>query len=160
MDQIDKYFLCDDNYDTLVHLYEDKEDYDIDFQFFSEHIIQTKNNVKQRFNQTEFREELIKRYKCCVVSGFGDVDELEACHIVPYTSLNTHIHNGILLNRMIHKTFDKYLWSIHPETFCVEVSEHIHKDSSIMHFKGKTISIDKGSIYYLKQHYSKFCLNR
>ena len=57
---------------------------------------------------------------------------------------------------MIHKTFDKYLWSIHPETLKIEVSDSINKNSSIMQFKGQIVSIRKESIYYIKQHYSKF----
>lgn len=160
MEQLDKEFIngtnTNDLFNKLNHLYKDKEDFTIDLNFFLDNIIKKKSETKCRLNQNDFRKKVIETYKVCIVSGYGDLDELEACHIIPHTSLNTHIDNGLLLNRMIHKTFDKYLWSIHPETLKIEVSDSINKNSSIMQFKGQIVSIRKESIYYIKQHYSKF----
>ena len=157
MDQMDKHILnTNDLFNTLKHLYEDNEDFLLDKHFLLDNVYHKKTETTSRINQSDFRKVLIDTYKCCVVTGFGDIDELEACHIVPYNVSNTYIDNGILLNRMIHKTFDKYVWSINPLTLKVEISDTINNNSSIVHYKDKIIPIRHESIRYIAQHYSKF----
>jgi len=157
MDKIDQNYKTTDNLYDIVHdLYTDKEDFYLDKHFLMDNVYHKKTEIKYRTNQNDFRKKLIETYKVCIVTGFSDIDELEACHIVPCTESNTHIDNGILLNRMIHKTFDKYLWSIHPESFHIEISNNINRNSSILQYKDKIIPIRKESIYYINKHYLQF----
>ena len=72
---------------------------------------------KSRPDQTNFRNEVIKYFNVCPITGLGP-DECEAAHIIPVSSNGEYIlSNGLLLGAQIHKTFDKYLWSINPLTY-------------------------------------------
>jgi ParB/RepB/Spo0J family partition protein len=71
--------------------------------------------------QMLFRNEIIKRFKTCIVSGLT-YEVCEAAHIVPFSECNNfNIDNGLLLNSILHSLFDKYYWSINPETLCLEI---------------------------------------
>ena len=71
---------------------------------------------KSRPSQTSFRDNLINYFKVCPITGLGP-DECEAAHIIPVCSDGDYVlTNGLLLGAHIHKTFDKYLWSINPST--------------------------------------------
>lgn len=51
-----------------------------------------------------------------------DKEVCEAAHIIHFSdSINFDIDNGLLLNSILHKLFDKYYWSINPTTLCVEI---------------------------------------
>jgi len=48
----------------------------------------------------------------------------EAAHIIPFSlSENFDINNGLLLNCILHKLFDKHYWSINPDSLCVEINK-------------------------------------
>jgi hypothetical protein len=39
---------------------------------------------KKRLNQEEFRNQLLNKYKKCIITNNDCIDELEACHIIEY----------------------------------------------------------------------------
>lgn len=82
--------------------------------------------------QTTFRKELLKKFNNkCVVSEINCVDELEAAHLVPFCEDNKlDINNGLILTRNLHATFDKYHWSINPNTLLIEIKEDILKEKN------------------------------
>ena len=50
------------------------------------------------------------------------INVCEAAHIIPFSeTLSFDVDNGILLNSILHKLFDKSYWSINPKTLCVEL---------------------------------------
>ena len=119
-------------------------------------IVEEKN---KRTEQHEFRSELLKLYNgSCVVSGNDCEEELEACHIVPFSEQgDSDITNGLILERNIHATFDKYYWSINPDTLEIEVNPN-KKTKSINQYIGSKVNLIMNPFLYcnLKSHYEKF----
>ena len=109
--------------------------------------------------QCKFRNEIIKRYETCIITN---MDELfcEAAHIIPFSeSENFDIENGILLNCILHKLFDKYMFSINPDTLCVEVSNINLKYNILKNINNKKIIKLKShykTIENLKKHYNEY----
>ena len=89
--------------------------------------ITTYDFAKKRIGQKEFRDKLINRFNRCIITGS---DIFDACHIVPYNeSEDMTIDNGILLTKTYHDYFDKYIWSINPHTYHIEINYNmINKD--------------------------------
>jgi len=112
--------------------------------------------------QKEFRIGLIKRYNTCIITDM-DEEVCEAAHIIPFNkSENFDINNGILLNCILHKLFDKYLFSINPETLCIEVSDRGLQYEMLSNNKNKKIQkleLYNETIDNIKNHYSIFIIN-
>lgn len=82
--------------------------------------------VKMRLNQTFFRDSVLASYefKCCV-TGISAPELLVAGHIIPWSvSTNHRVNpaNGICLNALHDKAFDRGLMTITPE-FRIRFSE-------------------------------------
>jgi len=110
-----------------------------------------------RTKQNEYRKALINRFQKCVISGLLP-EECEAAHIVPYKDeLEYDIDNGLLLSANLHKLFDKYIWSIHPETQKIVINWNSDKELSIWDYKGKYISnLSENNLKYIKKHHKEF----
>lgn len=75
--------------------------------------------VKQRINQSFFRNAVLSSYnnKCCI-SRLSIPDLLEACHIVDWSDdIKNRLNpsNGICLNSLFHKAYDKHYLGITPD---------------------------------------------
>ena len=105
--------------------------------------IEIKENKHHRLNQQQFRHELLKKYNSkCIITNEDCIDELEACHIIPVSDNESYeLNNGLLLRSNIHKTFDKFLWSINPDTLIIEGKNDI-KLGNIKKYIGKKINLD------------------
>lgn len=84
--------------------------------------------VKQRVNQSFFRSVILSSYdfKCCI-SGIKNPELLEACHIVDWSCDNknrTNPENGLCLNILFHRAYDKNLLGITPNLH-VEISNEM-----------------------------------
>jgi predicted restriction endonuclease len=117
-------------------------------------LINNYTNVINRNGQNTFRERLVQRYKNCIITN-SIADECDASHIIPYSESGTFdITNGLLLSSNLHKTFDKYYWSIEPYTKQI----HIRKDidvGTIRFYEGVKLNIDADN-KTLKYHYDHF----
>jgi len=165
MNQLDKYLS---NNKTITKkewkkIYENYEDFELDFNFLKDTLYPEAKYTEEtlsRYNQVTFRKALLKKFdNKCVVSNIDCEDELEAAHIVPFCEDNEfNINNGLILSRNLHATFDKYHWSINPDTLKVEIKADIlkQKKSSILEYNNKKIDLDQSSIDFLKNHYQKF----
>lgn len=113
---------------------------------------------EERDGQNKFRENLILRDKNCLVT-FDNYEICEACHIVPYSETKSFdISNGLLLNRCLHKMFDKYMWSI-DENDCIIFSSHILESEYFHHYicyNGKKINTSTDCKNNLKIHWERF----
>jgi len=115
---------------------------------------------KIRLGQSEFRKGLIERFgpKCIITNS----EIFEACHIIPFAdSNNMFIDNGLLLNSQHHIMFDKYIWSINPDTLDIEInySKIDENDKFIQLINNKNLSKLKEyplTIKYLSKHYKTF----
>ena len=152
MNKVQSYIRELDSYNIyLDELYKymgnvDTEEVDDDLTFLLETLYpeyKVYNNKKERMEQKEFREKLLKIYKSCVITGMTCIAELEACHIVPYSkdSHNNSVDNGLILKVNIHKTFDMGYWTINPDTMEICVKDHIDA-GEIMEYKGRKVKLD------------------
>ena len=141
--------------------YVNKDLFKIDMDFILENFYKNVKIVElksKRLNQTEFRKEILKKYKKCVISGNNCEYEIEGCHIIPVSDDgNYDIDNGLLLERNLHSTFDKYLWSINPNTLFIECGT-LKNIGSIEKYRGKKIILPMNTSLYnnLSCHYNKF----
>ena len=100
--------------------------------------------------QNIYRNAIIKRYNRCIVSNM-DNEICEASHIIPFAeSKSFDINNGLLLNSILHKLFDKYYWSINPKTLCIEIFVPVFKNDIYNILKPY-----ENIIKYLIDHYNK-----
>lgn len=133
-----------------------------DLELFFQTIYSDINIIKDsnaRLSQSEFRCNLIKYYEGkCVITQNDSLEELEACHIVEIKDNGDYdISNGLLLSANLHKTFDKYLWSINPDTLEIEINAN-NITNSVKNYVGKKINIELNPFLYtnLKKRYDLF----
>ena len=100
------------------------------------------DDSKQRLSQKEFRAQLLQKYNSsCIITGEDCEIELTACHIVPVKDNESYdVDNGLLLRSNLHNTFDKYLWSINPETLTIESKPHV-KVGNISQYVGQKVKL-------------------
>ena len=116
--------------------------------------------VKRQF-QTKFRNQVKKRYDCCVVSN-DDVDMCEACHIIPYSESDYNnmynVNNGLLLSSGLHTLFDKYMFSINKNGIIVLSKKMLDKSSYKNYHKYHNMKLKLGSdtMKNIAVHYEKF----
>ena len=139
---------------VLKWVLEQYKDRDVDF----ETIMQKTNN---RTDKT-FKEDVKNRYNKCIVSDYHK-KQCDVAHIKPFSECKSDYdrynpNNGLLLSSDIHKQFDMYLFTIHPETFEIIINEDVEdiEDYSIYQYNKKILNINKSSSSYLKYHYEQF----
>ena len=117
------------------------------------------HRIKRQYQQN-FRKQLEKRYKKCIVTGKGS-DVYEACHIIPYSESDYRkmydVNNGLLLSSELHKLFDKFLVSINDDKFVL--SKKILNDISYAEYKkynGVQLFLNNETLKNLESHYKKF----
>ena len=120
----------------------------------------TKNEITNRKYQHIFRNELIKKYKCCIITNKSHVI-CEAVHIVPYSenfNKRYDIYNGLLLCSELHKMFDKHLFSINTNNQIIFSNSVLNDEGFRMYKKyhEQKINLDKKIIMNLQDHYNTF----
>ena len=128
--------------------------------------------IKQRINQTFFRQSVLSAYnfRCCI-SGVNNPELLEACHIIEWSKdvLNrTNPKNGLCMNPFFHKAYDKHLIGITPDLKVV-ISDELLSDTMTAQFRNYLQEIDGSKISlptkfrpnrnFLEIHHAEF-LNR
>lgn len=108
--------------------------------------------VKQRINQSFFRNAVLSSYnnKCCI-SNLTCTDLLEACHIIDWSEdIENRLNpsNGICLNTLFHKAYDKNLIGISPD-YEIYISDEIFDNS---------ISQDGIKSFFIQYHKTKINL--
>ena len=85
--------------------------------------------VKIRVNQGVFRNKLLQRYGACCICGISNQSLLTASHIKPWAVSNprterTNPRNGLCLNALHDKAFDKGLITVLPD-YTIRVSSQL-----------------------------------
>lgn len=106
--------------------------------------------VRQRVNQNFFRETVLSSYmsQCCI-TGLKDRKLLEACHIVSWvedTKNRTNPKNGLCMNPLFHKAYDKHLIGISPD-YRIVVSNRLLCETSDKHFYSYLKTLQGRKIY-------------
>lgn len=126
--------------------------------------------VKQRINQSFFRTTVLSSYnnKCCI-TGLNCSELLEACHIVDWSlDMQNRLNptNGLCLNILFHKAYDKHYLGITPD-YEIVISDKLFdktqqdcyiKDFFFQYRKKKIILPDRflPNKECLDLHYQKF----
>lgn len=125
--------------------------------------------VKQRINQSFFRMAVLSSYnnRCCV-SGIGNIELLEACHITGWsenTANRTNPQNGLCMNPFFHKAYDSHLMGITPDYTIIISSDIIDNindisfKSYLSHINNKKITLPDKFLpkkEFLEIHYTQF----
>jgi hypothetical protein len=147
-----------DLYNKLIEQFSKKK---VDFVMYDlfQYIHAEKEEKTKRSDQQSFREDLIKKYNKCIITGIP-AKVCEACHIVPFAICDDrdkyNADNGILLRRDIHTLFDDGSLKINPNTLLVEISKEIKNDPQMKIYSdmhGMKVNIDKNTLLFLKKIY-------
>lgn len=88
--------------------------------------------VRQRVNQSFFRAMILASYNfSCCITGIKNTDLLVASHITPWAddaANRLNPRNGLCLNALHDKAFDKYLITISPD-YKIQLSKKIKAES-------------------------------
>ena len=118
-----------------------------------------KKEYKEKRLDKNFRNKVLNLYnRKCLITSYEE-EECEVAHILPFcecsSSQKYDIYNGLILSANLHKLFDKYIFSINPETLMIEVKG----DHRIKKYHGLKLNLNKECLPYLKMHYNKFKAN-
>ncbi len=106
--------------------------------------------VKTRVNQSFFRSTILSSYnlKCCI-TGLSIPDFLVASHIIPWSKdkeNRTNPHNGLCLNSIHDKAFDKGFITVTPD-YKIKVSDCLNDYSSDKSVNDFFIKYDNQNIF-------------
>ncbi|OPX05948.1 HNH endonuclease [Mycobacterium sp. AT1] len=110
--------------------------------------------VLVRINQGHFRTGLLRAYGLsCAVTGPCPAEALEAAHVLPYATHESHkIDEGLLLRTDIHRLFDAGHIAINPDTLIVEVDPNLARYPLYASLQGQKIS-QQPSVEALRKRY-------
>jgi hypothetical protein len=115
-----------------------------------------------RQGQAEFRTKLINVYGArCMVTGLTIREALEAAHICAYRGQDSnHVCNGLLLRADLHALFDRFLFSIEPDSRRVRLSARLKASETYARLDGTELEISSGphepSVRALRIHWNAF----
>ena len=106
--------------------------------------------IRQRVNQNFFRTAVLTAYlnQCCI-TGITNTTLLEACHITGWAddeNNRTNPHNGLCMNPLFHRAYDKFLLAITPD-YKIVVSEQMLGSTIDENFLSYLKSIQDRSIF-------------
>lgn len=125
--------------------------------------------IKQRVNQSFFRSAVMSSYnfRCCI-SGVRNPELLDACHIVDWSedrNNRSNPENGLCLNSLFHKAYDKYLMAITPD-YTVIISDEMIEKTEDENFKEYLVGLHNKKLIlpcrfypkpeFLDFHYQKY----
>jgi putative restriction endonuclease len=139
-----------------------------DFEKYSEGK-EKESIVKTRINQSFFRQTVLSAYNnTCCITGINNQSLLIASHIIPWSEnkkLRLNPHNGLCLNSLHDKAFDKHLITVTPD-YRLLISKQIKGAKSIKVMQDYFIKYDNMKINlperfvpeksFLEQHYKRF----
>jgi predicted restriction endonuclease len=162
LDNYDNKELTNEIYNMYkFFLYKNEDLYLYHLKFLLENIYSIKiiEYKRKRLNQKEFRNQILQKFNnTCIISGVTCIDELTAAHIIPINEIeNYDIDNGLLLLENLHKTYDKYYWSINPDLLQIEINNNINV-GTIKQYNNLKITLQMNNMLYsnLKTHYDIF----
>lgn len=146
------------NHEDIIKLY-DKCDIELAKYIINQELDKNGNKII-RSHEKELRKKVINRDKTCIISGH-DENSCEVAHIKPFCDSNINekydINNCILLDAGLHKLFDKYLWTINPETKKIIISNKIKNNKALINdFVNLKINLSEKQLQYFNHHYNFF----
>lgn len=98
--------------------------------------------VRARVGQGLFRTELLRKYGLsCAVTGACPSEPLEAAHVLPFATHETHsVDEGLLLRTDIHRLFDAGNLAINPDMLEIEVDSSLAQYPLYSSLEGQKIT--------------------
>ena len=154
-----KEIIKDEIYDYKKFNYNDEIIFNNHLDFLLENIYNIKIIETDKSRVRLSQKELLKKFNNkCIIINEDCLDELEACHLIPINEEESYnINNGIILTSNLHKTFDKYLWSINPNTLKIEINNNKNV-GNIKKYVGNKVNIKLNDELFnnLNYHYINF----
>ena len=112
--------------------------------------------TRQRVNQQFFHDVVLCSYEnhCCI-TGINNPGLLEACHISSWSDdvkNRTNPKNGLCLNPLFHRAFDRFLFAVTPD-FEIVISDQMIDGTEDNSFRNYLGSI-KGNKIYMPEKFS------
>lgn len=115
--------------------------------------------IRARVGQGSFRDKLIEKYKCCMITGINDPRILIASHIKPWRSSNNYerlsVENGLLLSPLYDKLFDIGLITFDEKMTLIVSSELSKNNQRKIHLSGVQLNIDTSSEFKTNMEYHR-----
>ena len=119
-------------------------------------------SIVARLGQSAFRQALLRAYdQHCVITDCDAEAALEAANIVPYRGkAANHPSNGLLLRGDVHSLFDRYLLSINPDTYAIEIAPEL-SNTCYQELQGRLIRLPQEKSHKpaqnaLRHHHKRF----
>jgi len=134
--------------EELIAKFQNKEVEEVEIENFPKGM-EREITVKSRVNQSFFRTTILSSYnlKCCI-TGLSIPELLVASHIIPWsksTDQRTNPHNGLCLNSIHDKAFDRGFITVSPD-FKIIVSKYFNDYSNDKCVNDFFIKFDKKDI--------------
>ncbi len=96
---------------------------------------------KTRVGQQRFREAMLARYgEACAFTGPQHPGALEAAHLYLYSQNPEHdIRGGLLLRSDLHALFDRWLITIDPETWSIQIAPELMRYPGLATLDGQPV---------------------
>lgn len=112
--------------------------------------------TRLRVNQQFFHDAVLCSYEnhCCI-TGISNKQLLEACHISSWrddVKNRTNPKNGLCMNPLFHKAFDRYLFTVTPD-YKIEISEQMIDGTDDNSFRDYLLSIKGKDIIMPEKFY-------
>ena len=98
---------------------------------------------KTRIGQQRFREEMLARYgEACAFTGPQPPGALEAAHLYLYSKTPEHdLHGGLLLRSDLHALFDRWLITIDPDTWSIQIAPELKRYPDLAALDGQPVKL-------------------
>ena len=96
-----------------------------------------------RIGQQRFREEMLARYgETCAFTGPQPSGALEAAHLYLYSKTPEHdLRGGLLLRRDLHALFDRWLITIDPDAWSIQIAPELKHYPDLAALDGQLVKL-------------------
>lgn len=137
-----------------------------DIEFDVELDIEETKKPKNNRDDENFRERVRNMYNNkCIITGVN-VIICDVAHILEYSKCKTvnekyDPYNGLLFSKNMHALFDKYYFSIEPNTYKIKLNRNKENIDNVglTQYENKILHINDKSKKYLHVHYTNFLLS-
>lgn len=112
---------------------------------------------KSRLGQQIFRELMLARFgENCAFTGPNPAPALEAAHLYQYSKTPKHdIRGGLLLRCDLHSLFDRWLVTIDPLTWTIEIAPALSRYPELASLRGRAVRVPdslRPRLEYIQEH--------
>jgi DNA-directed RNA polymerase subunit RPC12/RpoP len=112
---------------------------------------------KTRVGQQRFREAMLDRFgEACAFTGPQPPGALQAAHLYLYSANPEHdLRGGLLLRCDLHALFDRWLVTIDPSTWSIEIAPELKRYPGLAELDGRAIQLPEDlrpRLKYIQEH--------